>query len=115
MEKLFKNVKLSSTPDLLFANAGDLIIKLQPPYSENGTSLMISPNVTLYEKGKETPNVSIGPIIKSNHSKDTRIMRFDFDKNNTQKIKVEGKNYEIRLMSINKDNPLSFEFLVKGI
>jgi len=115
MPKLFKNVKLSSTPDLLFTTAGDLIIKLQPPYSENEVNLMISPNVTLYEKGKEGPDFSIGPTIMSKHSRDTKILKFDFENNNTQSIQIDDKNYEIKLMSINKDHPLSFEFLIKEI
>lgn len=115
MLKLFKNVKLAATPDLLFANAGDLIIKLQPPYSENGVSLMIIPNVTLYEKGKEGSSISIGPTSMSRHSRDTKIMKFDFGKDNTQIIQVEDKGYEIKLLSINKNQPLSFEFLIKEI
>lgn len=115
MSKLFKNIKFSSMPDSLFSTAGDLIIKLQAPYSENEVNLMINPNVVSYEKGREGSGFSFGPTSVSRHSKETMILKFDFGKNNTQKIQVEDKNYEIKLMSINKINPLSFEFLIEEI
>lgn len=115
MSKLFKNIKLSAAPDLLFSTVGDLVIKLQPPYSENEVNLMVNPNVTAYEKGKESPGFSIGPTIMSRHSKETKILKFDFANNNKQRIPIEGKNYEIKLMSINKGHPLSFEFLFEEI
>lgn len=115
MSKLFKNVKLSSVPDLLFATAGGLVIKLQPPYSENVVNLMINPNVMSYEKGKEGPGFSVGPISMSRHSSDTKILKFDFDNNNTQRIQVDDKNYKIKLMNIIKGHPLSFEFLIEEI
>ena len=115
MSKLLKNVKLSSIPDSLFATAGDLIIKLQAPYSENEVNLMINPNVTSYEKGRESPDFSIGPTSVSRHSKETMILKFDFGKNNKQRIQVDDKNYEIKLMDIKKGNPLSFEFLIEEI
>ena len=115
MSKLFKNIKLSAAPDLLFSTVGDLVVKLQAPYSENEVSLMISPNVTVYEKSKEGHGFSVGPTSMSRHSKETKILKFDFANNNKQRITIEGKNYDIKLMSINKDHPLSFEFLVEEI
>lgn len=115
MSKLFKNIKLSSAPDSLFSIVGDLVIKLQPPYSENEVNLMVNPNVTTYEKGKESPGFIIGPIIRSEHSTEIKPLKFDFANNNKQKITMESKNYEIKLMSINKGHPLSFEFLVEEI
>jgi hypothetical protein len=94
--------------------AGDLIIKLHVPCSENNVTVKINPNLVDY---KEKVSDNMQQFSVDIDTKETKTLTFDLQKNNVHKISVEDKNYEIKLMNIEKileqgQEFLSFKFLI---
>ncbi len=109
------NMKIINSPSHSSLEvAGELVIKLHVPYSDNNVTVKINPNLVEH-KEKITDNLRQVSIFLD--TKDTKTLMFDFQKNNAHNITFENKNYEIKLMSIGKvseqgqDFP-TFEFMV---
>jgi len=114
MSKIY-NVKLISSPfNSSLEVAGDLVISLHAPYSDDMVTVKTNPNVVGYQE-KPMPNVRQVKISKE--TDETHTLTFDFQSNNVQKTKVNNKDYEIKLLRIGKvrqeegDFPV-FEFQV---
>ena len=118
MSDMIWNTKLISSP--FHSNlevAGELIIKLHAPYSNDEVTVKINPNITEYrdDKGKNIRQLSI-----SRDTDETKTLQFNLKNNNVQRINFRNKDYQIKLMSISKikeegqDFPC-FEFLVEQL
>lgn len=114
IDKIY-NVKIINSPSHSNLEvAGGLVIKLHVPYSDKNVTVKINPNLMEY---KEKVNDNLRQVSMSLDTKETKILNFDFQKNNIQNIAYENKNYEIKLMSIGKvseqgqDFP-TFEFMI---
>lgn len=109
------NVKIINSPSHSNLEvAGDLVIKLDAPYSDKNVTVKINPNLVAY-KEKITDNLQ--QYTRSFDTKDTKTLIFDFQKNNVNNITFENKNYEIKLMNIGKVSEQeqdfsTFEFMV---
>ena len=79
--------------------AGDLIIKLHVPYSDEDVTVKINPNI-VDDKEKITGNIRQFDVCVD--TKDTKTLTFDFQKKNIHHITFENQNYEIKLMNIGK-------------
>ena len=76
---------------------GDLVIKLHVPYSDKKVTIKVNPNITEYKK-KMSNNVR--QYTETTDIAETKILSFDFQKNNVHTIMINGKNYKIRLLNM---------------
>jgi len=115
MANKIHNVKIINSP--FHPNievAGDLVIKLHVPYSDENVTVKINPNLVAYN---EKISDNLRQYTKSFDTKDTKTLTFDFQKNNVNNITFANKSYEIKLMTIGKiseqgQNFPTFEFAV---
>lgn len=118
MSNTIWNIKLISSPSHSnLETAGELIIKLHVPYSNDQVTVKINPNITEYhdDQGKNIRQFTI-----SKDTDETKTLQFNLKNNNIHRINLRDKNYQIRLMTIGKikegrqDFPC-FEFLVEQL
>ncbi len=115
MEKQIKIVSSPFNPSI--ETVGDLVISLHVPCSERDVTIQINPTITEYKENDDKEGVQIRQIMMSESTEKTKTLNFSFD-NNIQNLESNGKNYEIKLLSIGKekingqDFP-SFEFYIK--
>jgi len=94
------NVKLIASPfNPSLEVAGDLVISLHVPYSDDMVTIKINPNIVDY---KEKPSPNVRQVKVSKETGETHTLKLDFQVNNVQKIKVDNKDYEIKLLHIGK-------------
>ncbi|MCK5708015.1 MAG: hypothetical protein KAI43_10215 [Candidatus Aureabacteria bacterium] len=91
-----------------------LVIRVQPPYTDNEVNIQISPNITEY---KETVNKDFKQFTMTSNIEDTKHISLNLKSKSTQIISFEDKDYEIKLLNIGKvkqqgqDFPF-FEFMI---
>ena len=109
------NIKITPTPSHdLFAIAGDLVIKLQAPYSDTDVTIKVNPNIVEY---KDKISDNLRQLSVSKDTDETKTLMFDFQKNNIHNLRMADKNYEIKLMHIGEvveqgQSFKTFEFMV---
>ena len=109
------NVKITNSPsNSNLEVAGDLVIKLYVPYSDDSVTIKINPYLKEY-KEKVTDNLR--QYTEFRDTKDTKTLLFDFQNSNVNEINCENKNYEIKLMNIGKVSEngkdfKTFEFMI---
>ena len=102
------NIKFTTAPShTLFENAGELILKLQAPYSKEMVTVQVNPAVAAYH---DKPNINVRHVTITKPTSDTKTLQFDLKKNNTHKITMGSKSYEIRLMNIGSINEQGQDF-----
>lgn len=120
MAKIVKTVKIVSSPftSNLEVIAG-FVMKIHMPYSDSMVTVKINPNITHYEdKPKATdPRINIRQAAVYQDTEKTQTLIFDFKDNNIQKIVMENRSFEIKLLNIGRKNMQGqdfpeFEFLV---
>lgn len=98
---------------------GNLVLDVHTPYNEKMVTLKINPNIGDYQDKVDTgtSDFQVRQVMVSQDTENTQTLTFDFDKQNTQEVKVDDKSYEIKLLNISKekiegqDFPV-FEFFV---
>ena len=94
------NIKLIASPfNSSLEVAGDLVISLHVPYSDDMVTIKINPNIVGY---KEEPSPNVRQVKVSRETAETQTLKFDFQKNNVREIRVNNKDYEIKLLHIGK-------------
>lgn len=120
MSKIVKTIKIVNSPFTSNLEVVDVfIMKMHVPYSESMVTIKIDPNITHYEDQPKIldPRINVRQVEVYQDTEDTQTLVFDFNQNNTQKIAVGNKIFEIKLLNIGKtkmqgqDFP-EFEFLV---
>ena len=105
---LEKTVKLSTSPSQPSMEVvGNILMGLSSPSSKKKVTILINPNIQEYKE-------------KSVMTDETIQLLFDFKVNTVHRITMRNRNYEIKLMTIDKENIqgqefLYFEFFVRGI
>ena len=102
MQKLIKLSNSPFNPNLeTFEN---MVIKLHVPYSSNDVTIQINPNIVGYREKQDSPNMKIRQFSVTIPTEDTKFLKFDFKDNNVHKIQIENNTFEIKLMTIGKEN-----------
>ena len=116
MEKLIKLVNSPFNPNMEVA--GDIVINMHVPYSEQDVTVQINPNIQEYQENNDQPDIQIRQVMVSVPTDETKELHFNLKENNVQKFKINDKEYEIKLLNIGKESLQgqdfpSFEFHVK--
>lgn len=112
------NVKINNSPSHSNLEvAGNLVIKLHVPYSNEKVTIKVNPNITEY---KEKAGNNVRQYTEIADTDETKTLSFDFHKNNIHNITISGKNYKIRLLNIGTaleqgQNFPYFEFYVEEL
>jgi len=117
IQKTVKIIESPFSPNIEVV--GNFIMKAHFPCSDSMVTIMINPNITHYEgRPKEkSPHIKIRQAAIYQSTDETQTLTFNFKENNVQKITIEDKSFEIKLLHIGKqkikgqDFP-EFEFLV---
>ena len=118
MQKL---IKISMSP--LNPNVepfDNMVMKVSGAYSENNVTIQFNPNIVHYQEKQDSSNIKIRQMTITQPTSDTKVLSFDFGKNNIHKIQIENNNFEVKLMNIGKEkfedqNFLYFELLVTKV
>ena len=85
------------------ATAYTLAICIGARYSEQTVDIIVNPNITEYKSNEKAPGVAISQFMVMESTEHTRVLHFDFLKQNKHNVRIAGKTYEIQLMSIRKN------------
>lgn len=109
MEKQIKLVLSPFSPNIEVV--GDIIINSHVPYSEQDITLQINPNIQAYKEKDGDKNLDIRQIMVTTETEDTKTLHFDFKEDNIQLVKVDNKEYKIKLLNIGKEKLEGQEFM----
>jgi len=117
MEKLIKLVNSPFNSNIEIV--GDIVLSTHVPYSERDVTIQVNPNVQDYAENNDQHGIQVRQVMVTTSTDQTKTLHFDFGSDNIQKTVVDGKEYEIKLMQIGKENLQGqdfpyFEFLIKG-
>ncbi|WP_055444939.1 hypothetical protein [Lacinutrix himadriensis] len=112
-----KKISISGSPENpSIDEAFGLTFQLHAPYNKDEVTLLINPNITDYEDSMGDENVSIRHLTFSEHTPDTKIIKFDFGDNNVKKI---GGTYikleKIGTIVFENQEFLTFDFFIEDI
>ena len=116
---LEKTVKLSaSPPQPSMEVVDDILMELSSPYSKKKVTILINPNIKVDKEKADIPGIKVGQVTASAVTNETIQLLFDFKVNTVHRVTIQNRNYEIRLMTIDKEKIegqefLYFEFFVK--
>jgi hypothetical protein len=115
MQKLIKISMYPLSPSI--EPIDNMVMKVSGPYSENGVTIQFNPNIVHYQEKQDSDNIKIRQMTVTRPTADTKVLPFDFRKNNIHKVQIENNTFEIKLMTIGKElfegqNFLYFEFFV---
>lgn len=102
MSKLIKIVNSPFNPAVEVA--GNIVISLHVPYTDDSVTIQVNPNVQDYQEKADTKNIRVRQVMVTAATDQTKVLSFDFLKNRKHNIDIEGCVYEIELMSIGKEN-----------
>ena len=116
MEKLIKLVNSPFNSNIEIA--GNIVLSIHVPYSDRDVTIQVNPNVQDYAENNDQPGVQVRQIMVTTPTDQTKTLHFDFENDNIQKTTIDGREYEIKLMQIGKQNLQGqdfpyFEFLIK--
>jgi len=116
MEKLIKLVNSPFNSNIEIV--GDIVLSTHVPYSEHDVTIQVNPNVQDYVENNDQPGIQVRQGMVTTPTDQTKTLHFDFNEDNIQKIIIDGKECEIKLMQIGKENLQGqdfpyFEFLIK--
>lgn len=80
--------------------AGDLVIKMHVPYSDQMATVQVNPNITDYRAIADAPNLKVRQVTESSSMSDTLTLRFELGRQTLHKITIGGKTYLIELLKI---------------
>ena len=116
-----KNIMLSSSPDTpQMATVDKLILHLIKPFSKKLVTISCNPILTEYTESLKPIGFNVKQIKLMVNTPDTKTLKFDFGKNNINKITIDNTTYTLKLMNINKEKTanqkecLNFEFFISG-
>ena len=109
MSKLIRIICSPFHPPLEVAE--DLVIQLHVPYSADSVTVMVNPNLQHYQEKADADFVKVRQLIVTTPSEQTKFLSFDFGSRRKQSFNMEGHNYEIELMGIDKTNIQNQDFL----
>ena len=105
MEKnMEKNITLSSssdTPQMVIVDK--LVLHLTKPFSTKLVTIICNPILTEYTESLKPLGFNIKQIKLMVSTPDTKTLKFDFGKNNINKITFDNTTYTMKLMNINKE------------
>lgn len=115
MSKLVKLVESPAAPPIEVV--GDIVMQLHPPHPKEAVNILINPYVADYQESAPTTGISIRQVTFTKMTPDSKILHFDFGRDNVHTIRQGNKNYDIRLMQIRTEpfegqNFLAYEFFV---
>jgi hypothetical protein len=115
MAKLVKLVASPAAPPIEVV--GDIVMQLHPPHPKNAVNILINPAIAEYKERLPNKNIDIRQLTVTKMTPDSKILHFDFDRDNVHTIRQGDKNYDIRLMQIRTEpfegqNFLAYEFFV---
>jgi ribosomal protein S10 len=100
-----KNVKLIVSPFNPNMEVVDkMVMTIHVPYSNEEVTIRFNPNIQDYKENQYQPGVKVRQFTVSSTTDQTKTAKFDFKQNNVHKIKIEGTLYNIKLMTIGKEN-----------
>ena len=115
---MHKNVNIINSPfNPNFEIVGDLVMMLHAPYSDNDVTIQFNPNIQDYKEKQDKPGIKVRQATFSATTDQTKTEQFDFSANNVKDIEISDTIYNIKLMSIGKENIkgqdfFAFEFFV---
>jgi hypothetical protein len=115
MEKLVKLSVSPFTPSLEVVDK--IVMKVHVPYSQDSVTIQINPNIQDYKDQADRPGIKVRQITYSTPTDQTQTLLFDFKTNNVHLATVENTTYNLKLMTIDKEQIhgqdfLFFEFLI---
>lgn len=99
-----KNITLSSssdTPQMVIVDK--LVLHLTKPFSTKLVTIICNPILTEYTESLKPLGFNIKQIKLMVSTPDTKTLKFDFGKNNINKITFDNTTYTMKLMNINKE------------
>ena len=102
MEKLIKLVVSPFNSGI--ETVEHIVLSVHVPYSEHDVTIQINPNVQDYVENNDQPGIQVRQVMTTTSTDETKTLHFDFGKDNIQKIISNGKEYEIKLIQIGKEN-----------
>jgi hypothetical protein len=115
MQKLAKLTLSPFSPNIEVIDK--MVMAVHVPYSEESVTIQFNPNIQEYQEKQNQKDIKIGQLMFTTHTDETKTLSFDFKKNNTQDVTIEGTKYNVKLMTIGKEpiqgqNFFYFEFFV---
>ena len=115
MAKLVKLVASPVAPPIEVVD--DIVMQLYPPHPKNAVNIIINPFIAGYQESVPSTDIKIRQMTFTKTTADSKILHFDFDRDNVHTIRQGNKNYDIRLMRILTEpfegqNFLAYEFFV---
>lgn len=80
--------------------AGDLVIKMHVPYSDQIATIQVNPNITDHRPSADVPGMKIRQVTETRETSETQTLQFELKKRTTHQIAVGQKMYVIELVNI---------------
>lgn len=98
MEKIIKISLNPLTPNLEVVE--NFVMMTHVPYTNNDVVIKIDSNIQEYIENTNQENAQIRQVMVTTETEYSRTLNFDFNENNTHKIKIDDRNFEIKLIEI---------------
>lgn len=81
---MIKVIKLVHSPFAPpFEVAGDLVIKMHVPYSQNSVTIQVNPSLEHYDEKKQVEHAEIRQATLTGQTDETKVLSFDLEKKGT--------------------------------
>ncbi len=108
MDKLVKIVNSRFEPPL--KAVGDIVIQVSAPYSATSVTVHVNPFVTDYQKDADTAGAQVQQVMVTKRTDQTRVLFFDLGGKKTHTFNIEGRDYDLELVSIGDENVQGQDF-----
>lgn len=107
-----KNIKIFQSPfHSPLETVEGIVIKISAPYSDTTVTVEVNPFIQEYKEKVEGGSLRLSQIIVTTPTDQTKKMLFNLNGTKKHKFNIEGKDYEIDLINIGKEEFKNQKFL----